>query len=67
MLVDEANLVRERENNRIATEAILIQLAAGSIVSTKNAKQFTKNLDTLAVRAKPRLERGQGGGEQEHP
>lgn len=66
MVIDEANLIRERENARITTEAILIQLAAGSIVSTKTGKQFTKTLEGLAVTAKARqLSGGETGGEQE--
>lgn len=52
--MDEANLVQERENNRIATEAILLQLAAGSIVSTKAGKEFTKTMKGLALEAVPR-------------
>jgi hypothetical protein len=51
MVIDETNLIQERENARITTEAILLQLAAGSIVSTKAGKGFTKTLKGLAVEA----------------
>lgn len=49
--MDESNLVQERENNRITTEMILIQLAGGSIVSTKAGKEFTKAVKGLALEA----------------
>lgn len=51
MVMDEANLVQERENSRLTSEAILTQLAAGSIISTKVGKEFTKMVQGLAVEA----------------
>lgn len=45
----------ERENNRIITEAQLVQLAAGSILSDKARKAFTENVKRLNVWTKPIL------------
>lgn len=54
-MYDEANFVVERDNGRIVTEAILIQLAAASILSDKARKEFTKRTQSLSfeVRAIP--------------
>lgn len=62
--MDEANLVQERENGRITTEAILLQLAAGSILSTKVGKEFTKTLKGLALEAVARNKSGDTDGSQ---
>lgn len=62
MVMDETNLVHERENNRLTTEAILLQLAAGSIVSTKAGKEFTKMLKGLAQEAVARERPGDTDG-----
>jgi hypothetical protein len=64
MLIDETNLVQERENARISTEAILLQLAAGSILSTKAGKVFTKTLNGLAKEAVVRVRSGDTDGSQ---
>jgi hypothetical protein len=44
---DEASLVVERENRRLKTEAILIQAAAGSIISEQVGKQFDELVEGL--------------------
>lgn len=53
-LYDEANLVIERENNRILTEANLLQLAVGSLLSDKARKAFTARQKELNMTVKPR-------------
>lgn len=53
-LYDEANLVIERENNRITTEATLVQLAVGSLISDKARKAFTARQKELNITVKPR-------------
>lgn len=52
-LNDESNLVIERANNRIITEAQLAQLAVASILSAKARKAFTENVNRLNVTSKP--------------
>lgn len=52
--MDEAGLVEERENNRIVTEAILIQQAISSVLSAKARSGFTKSVRNLNVRSKVR-------------
>lgn len=53
-LYDETNLVIERENNRILTEANLLQLAVGSLLSDKARKAFTARQKELNMTVKPR-------------
>lgn len=55
-VVDEANLVVERENTRIAQEAVLIQQAIITVAPGVKKNQrglFTKTLNTLKVLVKP--------------
>jgi hypothetical protein len=52
-LHDEANLIVERENARIATEAFLIQMAVAGILSQEAREAFTKRLEDLNVVTKP--------------
>jgi len=54
MLSDESAIVQERQNNTIATEAQLIQLAAGSIMSKDMRKQFSKTVKSISVETGPR-------------
>lgn len=54
MLYDEAALVEERENGRIATESILIQLAAAGVMSKPARSAFTKRVKNLNVETKLR-------------
>lgn len=49
MLYDEANLVVERVNGRIVTEAHLLQSAVQSILSTEASKEFTKRINGLSI------------------
>ena len=53
-LYDEANLVIERNNNRIVTEAQLAQTGVAAILSAKSRSNFTKHIKSLNVRVKPR-------------
>lgn len=53
-LYDEANLVIERDNNRIITEAQLAQTAVAGILSEKARSAFTKHIKSLNVVSKPR-------------
>lgn len=53
MLYDESNIVIERINGRIITEAQLVQMAAGSIMSKGTRKQFSKTVKELNVSTKP--------------
>jgi hypothetical protein len=53
-LNDESALVEERHNNRITTEAILIQMAVHSLLAKEARKQFTKQLKQLNVTTKAR-------------
>lgn len=53
-LYDEANLVIERENNRMVTEANLFQLAVGGLISDKARKAFTARQKELNMQVKPR-------------
>jgi hypothetical protein len=50
---DEANIVTERENARILTEAQLVQMAASSVVSAKAGKQFGKMQKQLHFETEP--------------
>lgn len=52
-LFDEANLVTERENARMSTEAQLVQMAASGLVSAKGGKQFQKMLKHLTIETEP--------------
>ena len=52
-MFDEANLVSERENARIATEAQLVQMAVSGIVSRKGGTQFQKMLKKLTFETEP--------------
>lgn len=54
MVYDEAALVEERENGRIVTEAVLLQLAVASMLSKKAKTDFTKRIKSLSVDVKPR-------------
>ena len=53
-LYDEANLVIERDNNRIVTEAQLAQMGVAGILSAKSRAAFTKQIKSLNVVSKPR-------------
>ncbi len=53
-LYDEANLVVERENSRIVTEAQLAQMGVSGILSGKARSAFTKLIKSLNVVVKPR-------------
>lgn len=53
MVYDEANLVIERVNNRLALEASLRQQAVASILSKNGRKSFTKRLNELNVESRP--------------
>lgn len=54
MLYDECDLIIERENNRIITEAQTLQLAMASMFGNEGRKAFTERLKVLNVQAKPR-------------
>jgi hypothetical protein len=54
LVFDEAAFVEERENTRIVTESVLIQLAAASIMSKQARSAFTKRLKMLNVEVKPK-------------
>lgn len=54
MVHDEAALVEERENGRIVTEAMLLQTAVASILSSKAKTAFTKQIKSLNVEVKPK-------------
>jgi hypothetical protein len=43
----EAELVAERENRRIATEAVLTQMAVSSVISKQAGKEFRKVIKRL--------------------
>lgn len=47
MVWDEAKLVVERRNRQFATEALLTQLAVASLLSKKEAKEFSKQIKRL--------------------
>ena len=47
MVWDEAELVVERENRRIATEATFTNLAVSAVISAKSGKQFEKQIKKL--------------------
>lgn len=47
LLVYETEVARERINNRIRTEAILIQSAIGSALSKKGAQAFKEQISEL--------------------
>lgn len=47
MVWDEAKLVVERRNRAHATDAMLIQLAVGSVLSKKGAQEFSKQIKRL--------------------
>lgn len=51
--IDESNLVIERENTRIVTEATLLQLAVSSILSDKGRTAFRKEINKLNVKTVP--------------
>lgn len=53
-LYDESNLVVERENNRIITEAQLAQMGIAAILSAKSRAAFTKQIKSLNVTVKPK-------------
>lgn len=44
---DESQLVTERMNNMVGTEAVLIQQAISSVLSSKAQKEFKKSLKRL--------------------
>ena len=56
MIQDESLLVMQRENQRIASEASLVQAAINSAFSKEGAKTFTKQLKTLQMDVRPRIE-----------
>lgn len=53
MLDDESNLIVERENGRIVTEAQTLQLGMAGILSPKAVKAFTDRIKELNVQVKP--------------
>lgn len=53
MLGDEAGLVQERQNNKIVTEAQLIQLATHSLLSKDARKAFSKTIKSINVTTSP--------------
>jgi len=53
MVYDEANLVTERINTKIITEAELIKLAVLGILSKSARKQFSKLIKQINVVVKP--------------
>lgn len=53
-LYDECNLVIERENNRMTTEANLFQLAVAGLISKKSRKAFTEEQKRLNISVRPR-------------
>lgn|GEM_PF-1283053 len=52
-LADEANFIVARENGRITTEATLLQLAIGGILSKEARGAFKKQVEALNVDTKP--------------
>ena len=52
MLDDEHNLIVERENGRIITEAQTLQLGMAGILSPKAVKAFTDRIKELNVQVK---------------
>lgn len=52
-LFDESNLVTERENNRIVTQAQLAQQGVAGILSKQSRKAFTDMVKTLNFVTKP--------------
>lgn len=53
MLHDEAAIVSERENNKIVTEAQLLQLAVHSILAKEARKAFSKTVKSITVSTQP--------------
>lgn len=53
MLMDEAGLVQERENNRIITEAKLLQFAVAGMLAKESRKLFDKMIKDLNIVSKP--------------
>jgi hypothetical protein len=53
MLWDESNLVIERVNGRIVTEASLLQFAVNSILCKKSRTEFSKMIQSLNVETRP--------------
>lgn len=53
MVVDESNLIIERQNSKMATETLLLQQAINAILSKDARKQFTKTLKSLTSRRDP--------------
>lgn len=47
MVWDEASLVVSRINRAHATDALLIQLAVGAVLSKKGAQEFSKQIKRL--------------------
>jgi hypothetical protein len=47
VLIVETELARERVNNRIRTEAVLMQSAIGSALSKKGAQAFKEQISEL--------------------
>jgi hypothetical protein len=47
MLNDEAALVIEQENNRIATEGVVIRAAAASVLSKEGGQHFSEVIQSL--------------------
>ncbi len=52
-MADEALIVQERENARLSTEALLVQGAAGGVMSKKGADHFKKMVKGLNVESEP--------------
>jgi hypothetical protein len=46
-VADEAELIARRDNDRIATEAVMLQAAAGSIMSKEAGEVFQKLVGRL--------------------
>ena len=56
-LYDESNLVRERVNGVLTTEAQLAQQGVAGILSAKARKAFVEMTKSLIVRTKPNRSR----------
>lgn len=54
MVEDEALLIIERQNAKIATEAAIMQLVVGSILDKKTGKLLEKRLKKLSIEVGPR-------------
>ena len=55
MVLEEADLVTERVNSRMVTDALLLQGAVSGILSKDGRKQFSKLIKQLNVTVEPKL------------